>query len=50
MIVRNRQVANEYYTRYEGVPLSQGAQTAFDGWEDVFRRVGEGLSFIFSGR
>ena len=50
MIVRNRQVANEYYTCYEGVPLSQGARTAFDGGEDVFRRVGEGLSFIFSGR
>ena len=50
MIVRNRQVANEYYTRYEGVPLSQGARTAFDGGENVFRRVGEGFSFIFSGR
>ena len=50
MIVRNRQVANEYYTCYEGVPLSQGARTAFDGGEDVFRRVGEGFSFIFSGR
>ena len=50
MIVRNRQVANEYYTRYEGVPLSQGARTAFDGGENVFRRVGEGFSFIFSSR
>ncbi len=50
MIVRNRQVANEYYTRYEGVPLSQGARTAFDGGEDVFRRVEVWLSFIFSGR
>ena len=50
MIVRNRLVANEYYTCYEGVPLSQGARTAFDGGEDVFRRVGEGFSFIFSGR
>ena len=50
MIIRNRQVASEYYTCYEGVPLSQGARTAFDGGEDVFRRVGEGFSFIFSGR
>ena len=50
MIVRNRQVANEYYTCYEGVPLSQGARTAFDGGEDVFRRVEEEFSFIFSGR
>ena len=47
---RNRRDENEYYTCYEGMPLSQGAQTAFDGGEDVFRRVGEGLSFIFSGR
>ena len=50
MIIRNRQVANEYYTCYEGVPLSQGARTAFDGGEDVFRRVEVWLSFIFSGR
>ena len=50
MIVRNRQVANEYYTCYEGVPLSQGARTAFDGGEDVFRRVEVRISFIFSGR
>ena len=47
---RNRQDESEYRICYEEVPLSQGAQTAFDGGEDVFRRVGEGLSFIFSGR
>ena len=45
---RNRRAESEYYTCYEGVPLSQGARTAFDGVEDVFRRVGEGLSFILA--
>ena len=47
---RNRGAESEYYTCYEGVPLSQGAKAAFDGGEDVFRRVGEGSSFVFSGR
>ena len=47
---RNVRAESEYRICYKGVPLSQGARTAFDGGEDVFRRVGEGFSFIFSGR
>ena len=47
---RNGRAESEYRICYKGVPLSQGARTAFDGGEYVFRRVGEGFSFIFSGR
>ena len=47
---RNGRAESEYRICYKGVPLSQGAKAAFDGGEYVFRRVGEGFSFIFSGR
>jgi hypothetical protein len=40
----------EYGIRYEGVWLLKGAKAAFDGGEDVFRRVEERFSFIFSAR
>ena len=47
---RNGRAKSEYRICYKGVPLSQGARTAFDGGEYVFRRVREGFLFIFSGR
>jgi hypothetical protein len=34
----------EYGIRYEGVWLLKGAKAAFDGGEDVFRRVEERIS------
>jgi len=43
-------VLKEYGIRYEGVWLLKGAKAAFDGGEDVFRRVEERFSFIFSAR
>jgi hypothetical protein len=40
---------SKYGIRYVRVRMKKGARTAFVGGEDVFRRVEERLSFIFSG-